>query len=207
MILSPDEPIPTHLGVLALANQPTDVIPGAYVQFLKLDGPTLADDVLDTEIFTGRMVDVIRGVEDKLNSHNRTVVEFRSRATEHRTQIYPQAAIQQLFRNAIIHRTYEHDYTPVRVTWYSDRIEIISPGGPVGMVTRESFGKPGYTAYRNPNLASFLGELGFVQRFGAGIAIARRECTRNGNPPPEFDAQDQVICATLKPVTTETSNH
>lgn len=150
MILSPDEPTPTHLGVLTLANQPRDFLPGAYVQFLKLDGPT-------------------------------------------------QAAIQQLFRNAIMHRTYEHDNTPVRVTWYSDRMEIISPGGPIGMVTRENFGKPGFTGYRNPNLAGFLRETGFAQQFGAGIAIARRECERNGNPPPEFDAHDKVTCVTLKP--------
>ena len=203
MILSPDEPTPTHLGVLTLANQPTDFLPGAYVQFLKLDGPTLADDVLDEAAFTGRMVDVIRAVEEKLNSHNRTMVEFRSQATEHRTQLYSQAAIIQLFRNAVMHRTYEHDHTPVRVTWYSDRIEIISPGGPVGMVTRETFGNPGLTGYRNPNLASFLRDMGFAQRFGAGITIARRECKRNGNPPPEFDAQDQVVCATLKPAITK----
>ncbi|KKZ10618.1 MAG: transcriptional regulator [Candidatus Synechococcus spongiarum 142] len=199
MILSPDEPTPTHLGVLTLANQPTDFLPCAYVQFLKLDGPILADDILDEQVFTGRMVDVIRAVEEKLNSHNRTMVEFRNQTTERRTQIYPQAAIQQLFRNAIMHRTYEHDNTPVRITWYSDRMEIISPGGPVGMVTRENFGRPGFTGYRNPNLAGFLRELGFAQRFGAGIAIARSECERNGNAPPEFDVQDQVICATRKP--------
>lgn len=203
MILSPDEPTSTHLGVLTLANQATDFLPGAYVQFLKLDGPNLADDVLDEEVFTGRMVDMIRAVEEKLNSHNRTMVAFRSRAIEHRTQLYPQAAIQQLFRNAIMHRTYEHDHTPVRVTWYSDRMEIISPGGPVGMVTRENFGKAGFTGYRNPNLAGFLRELGFAQRFGAGIAIAHRECKRNGNPPPEFDVQDRVICVTLKPASTQ----
>ena len=201
MILSPDAPTPTHLGVLALANQPTDFLPCAYVQFLKLDGPDLANDVLDEAEFTGRMVDVIRAVEEKLNSHNRTIVEFRNRTTERRTQLYPQAAIQQLFRNAIMHRTYEHDNTPVRVTWYSDRMEIISPGGPVGMVTRENFGKPGFTGYRNPNLAGFLKEMGFAQRFGAGIAIARQVCKVNGNPPPEFAVEDRVICVALKPAT------
>ena len=199
MILNPDEPTPTHLGVLTLAHQPTDFLPGAYVQFLKLDGPTLADDILDEAVFTGRVADVIRAVEEKLSSHNRTMVEFRSRATERRTQLYPQAAIQQLFRNAIMHRTYEHDHTPVRITWYSDRIEIISPGGPVGMVTRETFGKTGFTGYRNPNLAAFLRELGFAQRFGAGISVARRECERNGNPPPEFTVEDKVTCVMLKP--------
>jgi predicted HTH transcriptional regulator len=64
-------------------------------------------------------------------------------------------------------------------------------------------GTPGFTDYRNPNLAGLLREMGFAQRFGAGIATARRECERNGNPAPEFDVQDAFIRVTLRPATAE----
>jgi len=74
---------------------------------------------------------------------------------------------------APMHR-YEATNAPVRVYWFDDRIEIHNPGGPFGSVTQENFGRPGVTDYRNPNLAEALRALGFVQRFGAGIAIARR---------------------------------
>jgi ATP-dependent DNA helicase RecG len=199
MILSPDEPTPTHLAVLTLTSQPRDFLPGCYVQFLRLAGPTLADQPIDEAEFEGRLADVIRRVEEKLDSHNRTAVDFTSGTIERRRQLYPMVALQQLFRNAVMHRTYEHTNSPIRITWYADRIEIVSPGGPVGMVTRDNFGTPGYTDYRNPNLAGFLREMGFAQRFGAGIATARRECESNGNPPPEFDVQDAFIRATLRP--------
>lgn len=199
MIVSPAEPTPTHLGVLTLSHRPRDFLPGAYVQFLKLAGPTLADDPLDEAEFEGRLVDVIRRVEEKLSSHNRTAVDFKSGSAERRRELYPLVALQQLFRNAVMHRTYEHTNAPVRVTWYSDRIEIFSPGGPVGIVTAETFGQPGYTDYRNPNLAGFLRETGFAQRFGAGIATARRECERNGNPPPEFEVTDNAVLVALRP--------
>lgn len=203
MILSPAEPIPTHLGVLTLTNQPRDFMPCAYVQFLRLAGCELADEILDEKVFEGRIVDVIRRVEERLDSHNRTPVDFTASITERRQQLYPMVAMQQLFRNAVMHRTYENTNTPIRVTWYADRIEIISPGGPVGLVTRENFGTPGYTDYRNPNLAGFLREMGFAQRFGAGIATARKECASNGNPPPEFDIQDGFIRVTISPSTGE----
>jgi ATP-dependent DNA helicase RecG len=199
MILSPAEPTPTHLGVLTLCDHPRDHLPCAYVQFLKLAGSTLADAPLDAEEFEGRLVDVIRQVEEKLSSHNRTAVDFKSGANERRTQLYPLVALQQLFRNAVMHRTYEHTNAPIRITWYADRLEIFSPGGPVGIVTAETFGQPGFTDYRNPNLAGFLKETGFAQRFGAGIATARRECERNGNPPPEFSISNVAISATLRP--------
>jgi ATP-dependent DNA helicase RecG len=199
MILSPTEPTPTNLAVLTLTTQPRDFLPCAYVQFLKVAGTSLADEPVDAAEFEGRLADVIRRVEEKLDSHNRTAVDFRTGSTEKRTQLYPMVALQQLFRNAVMHRTYEHTNTPIRLTWYADRIEIISPGWPVGMVTRENFGVPAFTDYRNPNLAGFLREMGFAQRFGAGIATARRECERNGNPAPEFDVDDAFIRVTLRP--------
>ena len=66
------------------------------------------------------------------------------------------AAIQQLVRNAVMHRVYEATNAPIWVYWYDDRIEIINPGGPYGRVTPENFGKPGVVDYRNPNLAEAL---------------------------------------------------
>jgi ATP-dependent DNA helicase RecG len=86
-----------------------------------------------------------------------------------------------------MHRTYEGTNAPVRVTWFSDRIEILSPGGPFGQGDGRDFGTPGITDYRNRNLAEVLHRLGYVQRFGVGIAITRVAMEKNGNPPPEFD--------------------
>lgn len=97
-----------------------------------------------------------------------------------------------------MHRTYEHTNAPVRVSWFSDRIEILSPGGPYGTVTAETFGRPGLADYRNPSLAEALKNLGFVQRFGAGIPTARRELAQNGNPPPEFTVEPTYVSVTMR---------
>jgi ATP-dependent DNA helicase RecG len=199
MILSPLEPTPTHLGILTLCDHPRDFLPCVYVQFLKLGGTSLADKPLDAQDYEGRLVDVIHRVEDKFSSHNRTPVDFTSASRELSTQLYPLVAMQQLFRNAVMHRTYEHTNSPIRVTWYADRLEIFSPGGPVGIITADTFGLPGYTDYRNPNLAGFLKETGFAQRFGAGIATARKACERNGNPPPVFVVNNNAVNVTLRP--------
>ncbi|WP_428061721.1 ATP-binding protein [Dickeya oryzae] len=51
------------------------------------------------------------------------------------------------------------------------------------------------TDYRNPNIADVLKTFGFIQAFGRGIATARREMDRNGNPPLEFETnQTAVVC-------------
>ena len=96
-----------------------------------------------------------------------------------------------------MHRSYEATNTPSRITWFNDRIEVLSPGGAFGTVTRENFGQPGITDYRNPNLAEAMKTLGFVQRFGVGIATAKRLLKENGNPDPEFNIEDTFIQATI----------
>ena len=97
-----------------------------------------------------------------------------------------------------MHRSYEGTNAPVRLTWFSDRIEIINPGGPFGIVTVANFGQPGVTDYRNPHLAEAMKVLGYVQRFGVGIATARRLLADNGNPPPQFDPQGTHVLVTIR---------
>ena len=41
-------------------------------------------------------------------------------------------------------------------------------------------------------------DLGYVQRFGFGIATARRELEKNGNPPLEFQVEDTGVAAIIR---------
>ena len=145
------------------------------------------------------MSDVLRRTDEKLAAHNRTAVDIKSGTLERRSFLYPQAALQQIVRNAVMHRSYEATNAPVRVTWFEDRLEITSPGGPYGTVTVENFGRPGVSDYRNPGLAEALRVMGFVQRFGVGIALARKELEANGNPPAEFQVTGSYVIVTLRP--------
>ena len=195
MIVSPSDTTPTVLGLLALGKSPQDFLPGAYIQFLRIDGTELTDAVIDEEIIGGTLVDILRRTEEKLRAHNRVGMDITSAATHTRNQLYPLPAVHQILYNAVLHRTYERTNTPIRVYWFNDRIEITSPGGPYGNVTPENFGEPGITDYRNPNIGDVLKTFGFVQAFGRGIAIAEKELAKNGNPPLVFHVnQTRVLC-------------
>lgn len=198
MIASLEDTCPTVLGLLALGKSPQDFLQGAYIQFLRIDGTDLADPVIDAEDIGGALVEMLRRTEEKLKAHNRVAVDIVSAATHHLDMPYPLAALQQIVYNAVLHRTYESTNAPVRVYWFNDRIEINSPGGPYGNVTSENFGCPGITDYRNPNIATALKHFGFIQAFGRGIATARKEMEKNGNPPPEFETNQSVVVCTLR---------
>ena len=203
MIASVDDPTPTVLGMLVLGKNPQDFLPGSYVQFLRIAGTEPFDDIIDGEELRGSVPDVLRRLDEKLRAYNRTAVDFISAPLERRTSLYPIPAVQQITRNAIMHRTYEATNAPVHVHWYEDRIEVISPGGPFGRVTADNFGRPGVVDYRNPNLADAMKTLGFVQRFGLGILTVQRLLKNAGHPEAEFTVDQSGILATIRTASRE----
>lgn len=64
-------------------------------------------------------------------------------------------------------------------------------------MTPENFGH-GVTDYRNPLVAEIMHHLGFAQRFGIGIPLARKILAENGNPDPEFEFQPAYVSTTVR---------
>ncbi len=188
---------PTFAGILVLGKDVRQWLPGAYVQFLRIDGTNLTDSIRDQKVIDGPLPDLLRRLDDLIEL-NVTVPTQIIGPAETRRPDYPVEALRQLARNLIMHRTYDGTNAPARVYWYSDRIEFHNPGGPFGQVSRENFGQPGVTDYRNPQLAESMRVLGFVQRFGAGIPIAQRELEKNGNPPVEFRVDATRVVAIVR---------
>lgn len=200
MIASVDDPTPTVLGLLCIGTSPRTWIAGSYIQFLRIRGAKLSDPVVDEMEISGTISDILRRLDEKLTAHLTTGVDFTSQDKEIRSSPYPLVAIQQLARNAVMHRNYENTSAPVRVYWFDDRIEISNPGGPYGSVTAKNFGEPGRADYRNPQLASAFKILGYAQRFGAGIFIAREALSKNGNPAPEFQIEENYVGVTIRKI-------
>ncbi len=198
MIAGVDDPRPTIAGILVLGRSPLDFLPAAFAQFLRIAGTDLADPVVDDGRCSGPIAHLVRGLDDKLLAHNRIAVDFTSGPVETRTPTYPMAALQQLVRNAVMHRTYEGTNAPIHVYWFDDRIEITSPGGPYGALNAENFGQPGIVDYRNQILAEAMRVLGLAQRYGAGIPTARRALLNNGQPEPDFRVEPNWIHCTVR---------
>jgi ATP-dependent DNA helicase RecG len=195
----PGPPVcPTLIGVLAVGKAPTDWFPGAYVQFVRIEGQAIGDPIKDSREVRGPLPDLLSELNDLLKANIQTSVDFTSGPVEVRKPDYPLVALQQIARNAILHRSYENTYAPVRLNWFDDRVEIQNPGGPFGQVTKQNFGHPGAYDYRNPNLAGVMKELGYVQRFGFGIVTARNELARNGNSGIEFQVEDSHVAAIIR---------
>ena len=190
---------PTWGAIIGCGRDPQSRLPGAYVQFLRVDGRALGDPIKDQKVLTGRLEDVLRRLDDLLEANVSVATDVTSGTREVRRPDYPIVALQQLVRNAVMHRSYEQTNAPVRVSWFADRVEIQSPGGLYGKVTPENF-RAGATDYRNPLVAEIMHHLGYAQRFGLGVPLAFRAMEENGNPPPEFAFTPTHVAVTLRSV-------
>ena len=187
---------PTMTAILLLGKNPRYWFPGAYIQFIRFDGKTLTDPVKNQLEISGALQDQILQIEEVLKANISTSLEL-SEKQNIQSPDYPMEALKQLIRNAVIHRDYT-SHTPTKVHWFSDRIEIQSPGGPYGELNTSNFGKEGLIDYRNPNIAAALKNLNFVERFGFGIPQSKKALEENGNPALELQAELSTILAVIR---------
>ena len=188
---------PTWGAILAFGIDPQALLPGAYIQFLRIDGTEITDPIRDQKHLAGGLADVVRRLDELIDLNISVRTQVAGVPRERQRPDYPADALRQLAYNAVMHRSYEGTNTPVRMNWFSDRVEISSPGGLYGRITQDNFGE-GDTDYRNPLLAEIMANLGFAQRFGLGVPLARQALEANGNPPPEFEFQQARVVATVK---------
>jgi len=188
---------PTMVGLLSVGKDPRQFFPGAYVQFVRFEGTDLTDPIKDQKDIGGPLIDMLRFLDEILLANISIASDITAQPVEVNAPDYPIVALQQLVRNAIMHRSYEQTNAPVRVYWFSDRVEIQNPGSLYGQVNRENFGV-GVTDYRNPHLAEVMKTLGYVQRFGIGIPTTKKQLEKNGNPPPEFIIEDSYFAAIVR---------
>ena len=99
---------PTVVGLLTVGKMPSDIIPGAYVQFLRFDGTRLTDPIKNEHTLRGPLTDILPRLDDLLEIHIASAVDITSGATDIHRADYPIVALQQLARNAIMHRDYEN---------------------------------------------------------------------------------------------------
>lgn len=179
------ENCPTNAGVLLFGTNTLFQLPGAYIQFIKFEEETMLSNVEFEKNFSGALITELSVIDDFIK--NNVIKERPKKGDSFQEQLirnYPYWALRELIMNAIMHRSYESN-SPIYIYEFSDRIEIINPGGLYGDVNKQNF--PFASDYRNVVLAEAMKLLGYVNRFNYGIQRAKDELIKNGNGEPDFD--------------------
>lgn len=179
------ENCPTNAGILLFGVNPLFQLPGAYIQYIKFDGPEMTDNVEFEKSFSGPLISELKVLDDFIKINILKERPQRANNFQEKTiSNYSYWALRELVMNAVMHRNYESN-SPTYIYEFTNRIEIINPGGLFGDVNAQNF--PYASDYRNVVLAEAMKRLGYVNRFNYGVRRAIDELVKNGNGKPEFD--------------------
>ena len=178
-----------QLGITAI------VVPGTQIGDTDTDAARFTDNKRIEGTIDTMVEDVVAFC--RRNMKVRTIIDPKTGMRNDRTE-YPIEAIREAILNAVIHRDYSlyTEGTPVQIDFFSDRLEIHSPGSLYGRMTVEQLGiaRPDL---RNPALAVMTEVLTGAENRYSGIPTIRRAMAEYGLPEPVFENRRNEFVVTL----------
>ncbi|MFC4006012.1 ATP-binding protein [Nonomuraea purpurea] len=185
---------PRNFAILLFGRETQRFIPGAVTYFSIYPGVDRSDPHAERHELAGNVLEQALRLQELLNIQSYTAFD-KTDPTSPNVIKYPKRALYEAMGNALAHRDYEL-LDPTRLTVFSDRIEVASPGPLPTGVDIESLRKGTATPrWRNQSLAWFFSRLQLAQAEGQGIPTIFRSMREEGNPPPIFDTDSlRVLC-------------
>lgn len=124
---------------------------------------------------------------------------FQSTGVFRERLIYPEAACREALVNAIAHRDYSREGSPIEVFVYDDRMDFRSPGGLLSGISVDqlkSFAQVHET--RNVLVARTLRELGLMREMGEGIPRMFGAMRDSELVDPELTSDREQFTVTLR---------
>ncbi|WP_304066408.1 ATP-binding protein [Megamonas hypermegale] len=178
-----------QLGITAI------VVPGTQI------GDTDDNDVrfLDNKRIEGNLSSMLLEATAFClrNMKTKTIIDKKTGQRKDQTE-YPITAIREAVLNALVHRDYSiyTEGTPIQIIFFTNRLEIHSPGSLYGRMTVEQLGvaKPDL---RNPALAVMAEALTDAENRYSGIPTMRKEMKEFNLPEPIFENRRNEFVVTF----------
>ena len=206
--------IPTLAAVMNFGIYPQGYFPQLGITAIVVPGTEIGDISQDSSRFLDN-----KRIEGTIPTMVTEALNFCMRNMKVRTTIsqetgqrvdyteYPLEALREAILNALIHRDYSiyTEGTPVQIDFFSDRVEVHSPGSLYGRMSVEQLGKC-RPDLRNPALAVMTESLTKAENRYSGIPTMRRAMREHGLPEPKFENRRHEFVVTLynQPVTAQT---
>jgi len=176
---------PTAAGLLMFGQNPDAVFPQCRIAANAYSGTSKGDLVDRLDIKKPLPLAIEDAIQFLIrNMRHITKTQGFSRVA---VDEYPYDALREALVNAVAHRDYGIQGASIRIEKFSDRLKILSPGGPPPPITMRKLRSLDYTpCSRNPILARALSYFERIEEQGDDIRRILDEVKNVGMPGVEF---------------------
>ncbi len=198
--LSEREPLtltrrPSNAALLMFGAEPQRFVGSAVVVVSMYPGTDRSEPHMERHELVGTIFEQERRIRELFHAQSFAIID--KTRVEANVQKYSERAFREAVVNALVHRDYE-DREPVRITFFDDRIEILSPGSlPRGVDSEQFIGGVADPRWRNRSLAFFCYRLDLAQAEGQGIRTIMRSMREGGYPEPSFRVGEVTVTCVL----------
>lgn len=183
----------TVAGALYLSNDPAEVLGKAYTELLRYPDDESIDYELRVAIKGALPFQLREAVQRLLDELGTELVILGVRRYD--LPKVPPVVIREAIANALAHRSYELDRTPVRIEVRPSSVRILSPGGLPEPVTVENIRET--TAPRNLAVIGALRRFGLAEDAGRGIDVMEDTMLEEMLDPPKFFDSGHEVAVVL----------
>ena len=182
----------TVAGVLYLTKDPSEILGKSYIELLRY-----RDDSIDYDLrieIKGPLPNQVRTALRRINDELGTELVVLG-AQRFDLPRVPPVVIREALANAVAHRSYELNRTPVRIELRPSTVRVVSPGGLPEPVTVENIREA--SAPRNLSVIAALRRFGLAEDAGRGIDVMEDTMLEEMLDPPQFEDRDHEVAVSL----------
>ena len=154
------------------------------------------DDQSIHERITCEGVSVLSQLDCVINQYRKHyIVEKIEGISRKQCEVIPEKSLREAIANALVHRVW-YANARIIVSFYDNRIEVVSPGGLPKDTDEELYLAGGVSVPRNATLAFVFLRLGLIERLGTGVKRIKR-AYENSFAKPSFTVSANAIQVVL----------
>lgn len=173
---------PTLAGIMLFGKYPQGLLPQFSITAIVVPGKEVGDlgtngeRFIDNKRIDGTLPEMLKEAIHFIQNNMaiRIIIDPQDGNRIDKEE-YPIIAIREILLNALIHRDYSihTEGMPIQIRMFSNRLEIVNPGGLYGRISINDLGKV-QPDTRNPALARMMEDLGLTENRYSGIPTIRK---------------------------------
>lgn len=173
---------PTLAGLMMFSKYPQGLLPQFSIIAIVVPGNEIGDlgnneeRFIDNKRIDGTLPEMLDEAIHFIqnNMSTKTIIDQKT-AKRIDIEEYPIVAIREIILNALIHRDYSihTEGMPIQIRLFSNRLEVINPGGLYGRININDLGKI-QPDTRNPVLARMMEDLELTENRYSGIPTIKK---------------------------------